>query len=250
MLPPPCSTWRMIWSSVMREAMESSAGPRMPPAPPMEWQLRHCLFCRTSAPCRSSGVRSLQVGDGNGIAGPGVHDRAPRRVHAEAGEDAEGDSDDRNHQHGHRTARPMLFAFAGDKRKQQHGADDEHGRDEKHGSFEAGRQIGEDGVDPEEGEVGLGRGLDDGGVGLARGAEGAEQERAGHDGKQNGRGEDGVLPCGVGNEGNAGLLGEFVVFLHVGLLADDAAGHGPVVDAEAQHHPEMQADERRAGCRE
>ena len=39
-----------------------------------------------------------------------------------------------------------------------------------------GGQIGEDRVDPEEGEVGLGRGLDDGGIGLAGGAEGAEEE--------------------------------------------------------------------------
>ena len=33
------------------------------------------------------------------------------------------------------------------------------------------------------------------------------------------------------------------VLLRVGLLADEPAGHGPVVDAEAQHHPEMEADE-------
>ena len=105
----------------------------------------------------------------------------------------------------------MLFAFAGNERQQQHGADDEHGRDEEHRRLKAGRQVGQDGVDPEEGEVGLGRGLDDGGIGLAGGAEGAEEEGAGHDGEHDGRGEDGVLPGGIGDEGNAGLLGEFVV---------------------------------------
>ena len=88
-----------------------------------------------------------------------------------------------------------------------------NGRDEHDRRFETGRQIGEDGVDPEEGEVGLGRGLDDGGVGLTGGAEGAEPERAGHDGEQDGGGEDGVFPCGVGHEGDAGLFGELVVLL-------------------------------------
>ena len=80
------------------------------------------------------------------------------------------------------------------------------GSDEQHGSFKIGWKVGEDSIDPEEGEVGLGRGLDDGGIRLAGGAEGAEPERAGHDGKHDGRGEDGVLPCGVRDEGNAGLL--------------------------------------------
>ena len=79
-----------------------------------------------------------------------------------------------------------------------------------------GGRIGEDRVDPEEGEVGLGRGLDDGGIGLAGGAEGAEEERAGHDGEHDRRGEDGVLPGGVGDEGDAGLRGEFVVLALVG----------------------------------
>src|ERR1019366_5728234 len=68
--------------------------------------------------------------------------------------------------HGHGTARPMLFSLTRDQRKQQHNADDENGRDEKHRSFEAGRQIGQDCVDPEESEVGPGRGLDDGWIGL------------------------------------------------------------------------------------
>ena len=120
-------------------------------------------------------------------------------------EDAEGDGDDGDHQHGDGAARPVLFAFAGDQRQQQHGADDDDGSDEEERRFELGRKIGEDRVDPEEGEVGLGRGLDDGGIGLTAGTEGAEEERAGHDGENDGGGEDGVFPGGVGNEGDAGL---------------------------------------------
>ena len=67
----------------------------------------------------------LQIGLRNRIAGPRVHDRAPRRIHAEAREGAEGDGDDGNHEHGDGAARPVLFAFAGDERQQQHGADDD-----------------------------------------------------------------------------------------------------------------------------
>ena len=122
------------------------------------------------------------------------------------GEDAERDRDDGDHQHRDRPARPMLFAFAGDERQQQHRADDDDGRDEQDGRFETRRQVSEDRIDPEKGEVGFGRGLDDGGIGLAGGAEGAEEEGTGHDGEHDGGGEDGVLPCGVGNEGDAVFL--------------------------------------------
>ena len=40
------------------------------------------------------------------------------------------------------------------------------------------------------------------------------------------------------------FFGELMVLAHVGVFADEAAGHGPLVDAEAQNHPDVQADER------
>ncbi len=99
------------------------------------------------------------------------------------GEDAERDGDDGNHQNGDRAARPVLFAFAGDEREQQHGADDHDRSDEEDWRLKFGGQIGEHRVDPEEEEVGLGSGLDDGGIGHAGGAEGAEEECARNDGE-------------------------------------------------------------------
>src|SRR5271170_2139989 len=44
MLPPPWMICRTIWSRVRRVAVASRAGPRRPPSPPSEWQLRHCLL--------------------------------------------------------------------------------------------------------------------------------------------------------------------------------------------------------------
>src|ERR1019366_812606 len=42
-LPPPWMTCRTSWSRVRVVAIVSRAGPRLPPEPPMEWQLRHCF---------------------------------------------------------------------------------------------------------------------------------------------------------------------------------------------------------------
>ena len=41
-------------------------GPRSPPEPPMEWQLRHCFSWKTAAPCRSSGERPFRYSTGTG----------------------------------------------------------------------------------------------------------------------------------------------------------------------------------------
>ncbi len=38
-------------------------------------------------------------------------------------------------------------------------------------------------------------------------------------------------------------MSEFVVLLDVSFASHDAAGHGPLVDAEFEHHPDMQAGE-------
>ncbi len=77
-------------------------------------------------------------------------------------------------------------------------------------------KIRKDSVDPEEGEVGLRCGLDDGWIGLAGGSEGAEEEGTGNDGEHDGRSEDGILPGSVRDEGYAGLFGEGAVLPRVG----------------------------------
>ena len=69
------------------------------------------------------------------------------------------------------------------------------------------------------------------GSGCAGGTEGAKEEGAGHDGEHDRGGEDGIFPGSIGNEGDAGLVGELVVFALIGGLADETAGHGPLADA-------------------
>ena len=86
--------------------------------------------------------------------------------------------------------------------------------------------------------------LHDRGIGVAGGAEGAEEPGARHHADDDGGGEEHVLPDGVRHEGNAVFVSELFVFLDVGGAANDAAGHGPVVDAELQDQEKMQADER------
>ncbi len=81
MLPPPGSpsplgvpllTWSMSWSRVSRVPTPDRSGPRRPPvggpsAPCRAWQLRHCLFWKTAAPCSSSGVWPRTMLSGTGV---------------------------------------------------------------------------------------------------------------------------------------------------------------------------------------
>jgi hypothetical protein len=110
----------------------------------------------------------------------------------------------------------VLFAFAGNQREKQHRDDEECGSNEENWGLKTRWKIGKNSIDPKEGEIGLGCGLDDGGIGLASGSEGAEEEGASDDGKNDCRSEDRVLPGGVGDEGDASFLGEGVVLMGVG----------------------------------
>ena len=137
------------------------------------------------------------------------------------------------------------------QRQQQHGADGDDRRDEHDRRFQAGWQVGEDRVDPEEGEVGFRRGLDDGGVGLAGGTEGAEDQIAhAMTASMIAAAKMASFQAASGTKGMPVFFVELMIFASVGFLADEAARHRPVVDAEAQHHPDVQADAARAGCRE
>ena len=138
----------------------------------------------------------------------------------------------------------MLFSFSGDQRQQQQGADDDDGHNQQERRFETGRQERQDRVDPEEREIGLRRGLDDGGIRLPAGTERAEEESTSDDGEQDGGRKDRVFPCGVGHKGDAVLLNQLVIFALVGGFPNQASRHRPLIDAETQHHPHMQADAR------
>src|ERR1035437_4950212 len=184
----------------------------------------------------------VKTNRGNGIAGPCIHDRTPWCVHAETSEHAEGDGDDGYHENGYGAARPVLFTFTGNEWKKQHCADNHDRSDEEDRGFKIRWKVGEDSKYPEEGEVGFRRCLDDGWIRLAGGAEGTEEEGTGNDGKHDRRRKDGVLPGSIRDEWYASFFGESGVLMGVGGSADDAAGHGPFVDTEAQNHPKMEAD--------
>jgi hypothetical protein len=94
--------------------------------------------------------------------------------------------------------------------------------------------------------------LNDGGIGLTAGTKGTEEERAGNDRKKNRSRKDGIFPCGVRNEGDALFRSELVIFAIVGGLADDAAGHGPLIHTEMKNHPHMHGNhgEQNAGNHE
>jgi hypothetical protein len=103
----------------------------------------------------------------------------------------------------------------------------ENRRDQHDRAFRGSGAEGEHRVDPEEGEVGLGRGLDDGGIGLARGTEGAEEEGAGHDGNRMAAAKTASFHAASGTKGMP-VFGQFVVLAARRWPCDDAAGHGPV----------------------
>ena len=56
------------------------------------------------------------------------------------------------------------------------------------------------------------------------------------------------FPGGVRDEGDTSLFGEGVVLADIGSLVDEAAGHGPVVDAETKDHPDVHTYEREEGA--
>jgi len=86
--------------------------------------------------------------------------------------------------------------------------------------------------------------LNDGGIGTTGGAEGTEI--GGDDGEceKDAATEEQIFPDSAGNEGDAVFVRELVILLDVGGFANDAAWHGPFVDAKFQNHEEMKTDER------
>jgi len=176
----------------------------------------------------------LQEHGGNGIAAPGVHDGTPGSVTSKIGESAENDGDEKNGENGDGTTAPTFFTFTENKRQKQECKNGDDRTDEKSRRLHVRRQQREEGIEPEEKEIGTRSGLDDGGVGTARGAEGTEVGSDQGEREENTSTKEKILVDGAGNKGNAVFLGELVIFLDVGGFANDATGHGPVVDAELE----------------
>ena len=154
----------MSWSRVSRVATSSSAGPRSPPAPPSAWQLRHCLSCKTSAPCSSSGVRPLHVRDRRRQRAPRVHDAATTATtcpsHVERRRAIEHDQDDAEHRHraaASSSSRRCPRGTAATKSRPMPTT----GADQHERRLGVRRQQREDGEERQEEEVGPRRGLDD-----------------------------------------------------------------------------------------
>src|SRR5580658_5936760 len=138
---------------------------------------------------------------------------------------------------------PALLTLRSNEGKRQQNCDGQERHDEKKRRLHIRRQIREDGVNPQEEEIGFGNSLDDRGIRLSTGAEGAEHQAAYRDRGENSAGKYEILPESAGDERNAVGVCEVVVLLHVCLTTNDAAWHGPIVYAELQHHPHMQEDE-------
>ena len=102
----------------------------------------------------------------------------------------------------------------------------------------------EDRVDPKKRHIRLGHGLDNRRIGRTAGADGAKEKGARHDRQNDGRGESDIFPRCVGNEGHAVFVDFRFILLQVGASTHQAAGHRPLIDAEAKNHPHMHADQR------
>jgi hypothetical protein len=75
----------------------------------------------------------------------------------------------------------------------------------------------------------------------ARRAEGAEVRGAQGDARDQNPGEKDVFPDRVGHERLAVFVNQIVVVLQIRRATDKASRHRPFIDAELQHHQEVQA---------
>ena len=159
------------------------------------------------------------------------------------GEGAENDGDKKNGENGDGTAAPAFFAFTEKKWEKEEKEDGDDRADQKRGCLHFRREQREKSVEPEKEIIGARSGLDDGGIGTAGGAEGAEVSGDDSEREKNASAEEKIFPDSAGNEGDAVFFRELVILLDVGGFANDAAGHRPFVDAKFENHEEMKADE-------
>lgn len=97
-------------------------------------------------------------------------------------------------------------------------------------------------MNPEEGEIGLGRSLDDRWVRWPSHPEGAKEECTGHKSEHDSGREHCILPGGIGNKGNPGPGVQVLVFTQVRCFADQTALHGPFTLTMPKLHPVVEAN--------
>src|SRR6267154_4109368 len=179
----------------------------------------------------------------HGIAAPSVHVRAPRRIASEVSECSQDYSDHQNRQNSDRPPAPTLFPFSGKKWQQNKKRDSDYGANEESWCLHRRRQVGQQTVQPQKEVVWFRRRLDDGGIWAAGRTERTEVQSACGHCQEDKSGKEEILPHRIGNERRAILLGQFMVFAHVGRAFHNAPRHGPFVDSKVYDHQEMKTDE-------
>ena len=247
MLPPPCSTWRISWSCVRRVATSSSAGPRRPPASPSAWQLRHCLRLehqRALPLQRACGPRGRFAGTGQ--RAPGVHHGRPRRRLARVRQRRPAEDREDDDEHRDRPAPPALLAHARQERQQRSRNEDAERPARRAGRrLHPGRQQRGDREDPEEEEVRPRHGLDDRRDPARRPGRRARRprrrRRRQHEQTRRTRGPSGT-PSGT--NGTPSFVDQpRRTPRRRSRLSHQPPRHRPLVDAELEHHQQVQADE-------
>ena len=174
---------------------------------------------------------------------PRLHVRRPGGGYPQPGERREGQEDERDPDDGHGPAQPALLARAGDERQREQRDDPQHGSGEDEERLRPRRQEREQREEREEVEIGPRRRADDGGIGLAVRSEGPEDRGAGEHGADRDPGERDVALGGIREERHAVALHLLLVLAAVGRPVHEPAGHGPLVDAEAEHQQQVDRDE-------
>ncbi len=184
---------------------------------------------------------TLQETVGHGIAAPGVHVRTPGSESGKMRERSQRHRDQQDAQHRDRPAAPAFFPFAEYKRQEYQRENRHHRPDQESGRLQRRRKQGEQCIHPQKEIIGARSGLNDGGIGPSARPEWPEIDGASRYRGQNEGGEEQILPYRVRNKGLAILFHQLFILGRVRRAFHKASGHGPIVDAQLQHHQEMQA---------
>src|SRR5262249_25909817 len=183
------------------------------------------------------------------ITAPGVHVRAPRRDLRHTRKCSERDGDQQYGQNCNRPPPPALFSFTGEKWKKEQ-TEDHHDRTNQHcRSFERRRQQRKYGIEPQEKVIRLRHGLDNRRIRPACWTKWTEVEGASGDCQEDEPREEHIFPNGIGNEGFAIALRQFMVLAFIRRAFHEPSRHWPFVDSQRQHHQDMKGHESDQGSR-
>src|SRR6266403_4401110 len=177
------------------------------------------------------------------IAAPRIHVRTPRCISGEVGECSQDYGDQQNSQNSDRPPAPTLFPFSRKKWQQNEKPDNDYGADEESWRLHGRRQVGQQTIQPQKEVVWFRRRLDYRRVWATGRTERTEVQSACSHCQEDESGKEEILPHRIGNERRAILLGQLMVFAHVGRAFHNAPRHGPFVDSKLYDHQEMKGHE-------